>query len=319
MKRCVLLVLFLAVLLLGGCTAAPPDSVIRSDADRSALISAEADALAPDAVQAALYFRYEDTGLLAPEERIISVLPNETREKALVQALIDGPAATSSALSPLFPAGTQVLAVTSQDQTLYVTFNEALLGRYVDEPVDASAAPWRDELPLRRKLCMDSLTATLTEAGLCNQVQVLVYRSNVQASSMRLQAGFFDRSFDETLLEPFTRNENVLMTPHNAASALLKAWMEQDWPTLYGWIARDTRPGEQAALDSFSSARILTGFDVTPGTVSLDGKRAVLCADLTMRSQGEDWSVRQFPLHFIREEGLWKMTYDRLDRLIGGQ
>ncbi|MBR1584188.1 MAG: GerMN domain-containing protein [Clostridia bacterium] len=310
------LVLLLLCLTLSGCTAAPPDSVIRNDTDRSQLISADTDALTPDSVQATLYFRYGDTEYLAPEERYVTVQRNETAEKALVQALIDGPAATSSSLSPLFPPDVEVLAVTSQDGTLFITFNEALLGRYADEPVDISSEPWKTELPLRRHLCMDSLTATLTEAGLCTQVQVLIYRSNAPASSMRLQAGYFDRGVDETLLPPLTRNEGSILTPHNTAAALLKAWMSQDWPSLYGWVARDSRPGEQTAIAAFAAAGILTGFEATAGTVAMDGQSAVLCADLTLRAAGDDVTRTGYPIHLVREDGLWRIRYDQLLAMI---
>ncbi len=311
-----LLAMILCCALLAGCTAAPPDSVIREDADKANLISADTAALEPDTLRATLYFRYTTTQYLAPEERSVPVQRNETAEKALVQALLDGPTATSSALSPLFPPGTEVLAVSSQGSTLYVTFNEALLGRYADEPVDLSGEPWRTELPLRRHLCMDSLTATLTEAGLCSQVQVLVHRSSAQAHSMRLQAGFYDRGLDESILPPLTRNEAALLTPHNTASAILRSWMNQDWPALYGWLARDSRPGEQTALGEFAAGRALTGYEVSAGAVSLDGQRAVVCADLSLRASGEDAERAGYPIHLMREGGLWRIEYSRLTDMI---
>lgn len=308
--------LLLAMALLSGCAAAPPDRLIRSDPANQPLVSADAGALAADSFEAVLYFRYEDTGYLAAEERRLSVTRNETKEKALVQALLQGPSATSSALSPLFPPGTEVLAASLRDHTLFITFNEALLGRYGDEPGDISAQPWKTEAPLRRRLCMDALAATLTEAGLCTQVQVLVFRENVQATSLRLHAGFFDRSADPTLLSAFTRNEDVLLTPHNTASALLSAWMTQDWPRLYGFLARSdgqsARPDEKTALAAFAAARTLTGFTLSPGNVSSDGRRAVLSARMSLRNEGDDLSVDGYPLTLVREGSLWKISYPSL-------
>ena len=303
-------------LLLAGCTAAPPDSLMRTDTDRSQLISADTDALTPDTAQYALYFRYGSTEYLAAEERTVTVQRNETPEKAIVQALIDGPSVTSSSLLPLFPPDTQVLAVNKQGGTLFVTFSEALLGRYSDEPVDVGAEPWITELPLRRHLCMDALAATLTEAQLCNQVQVLVYRSNAQSNSMRLQAGFYDRSLDESLLPPLTRNEDALLTPHNTLTAVLKAWMSQDWLSLYNWVARDARPGEEAAFDAFTSGRTLTGFEVSAGNVSMDGQCAVLTVQLSLRSQGEDVVITGYPVILTRDSGLWRIRYDQLNAMM---
>jgi len=302
--------------LLSGCTAAPPENVIREDADKSLLINADTAALTPDAVSATLYFRYGNSVYLAAEERQISVQRNEPEEKALVQALIDGPAATSSSLSPLFPPDTEVLAVSSREGTLFITFNDALLGRYADEPADTSQEPWKTEGPLRRRLCMDALTATLTEAGLCARVQVLVYRSGAQANSMRLQAGFFDRGLDETILPPMTRSEGALLTPHNTAAAILQAWMRRDWPSLYSWVLPDTRPGEQTAISAFATARVLTGFSVSAGTVTPDGQRAALCMDLSVRSAGDDGEIAGYPLILTREGGLWRVSYEQLAELM---
>lgn len=311
--------LILCLMLLSGCVASPPDTLVRTE-NSSPLISAHAGDPATDSLSAVLYFRYGDTGYLAMEERILSVNRNERPEKALIQALIDGPLATSSSLSPLFPPHTEVLAVSKQDHTLFVTFNEALLNRYADEPGDISQEPWKTEAALRRKLCMDSLTATLTEAGLCTQVQVLVYRENIRSNSMRLHAGFFTRSQDDTLLAPLTRTEDTLFTPHNAASALLNAWMTQDYAMMYALASRentnDPRPGEQEAISAFAAGKILTGFMLSPGQVSADGQNAVLCADMTLRGNGTDLSVSGFPLHLRREDGLWKISYSDLLSLI---
>ena len=308
--------ILLCAVVLGGCASTPPDTLIRKEPDAGALVSADTGSLTPDTLRAALYFRYGDTAYLAPEEREIPVQRDETPEKALVRALVEGPAATAASLNPVFPAGTQVLAVTSQGDTLFVTFNEALLGRYADEPGDISNEPWKTESPLRRTLCMDALTATLTDAGVCARVQVLVYRDSVQSASMRLPAGFFTRTADETLLPPLTRNEDTLLTPYNAASILLSAWMAQDWPLLYGLAARDAagdaRPGENDAFAAFDAARTLTGFRLSNGNVSLDGKTAVLCAEISLRGAGADLHLSGYPLRLIREDGLWKIAYSRL-------
>lgn len=313
--RCLALLMG-CLIFLSGCAASPPDSLVRKDTDTAHLVSADTRSLPADSMAATLYFRYGETAYLAAEERILAVKRDESPEKVLVQALLDGPAATASSLNPLFPPGTQVLAVTSQDDTLFVTFNEALLARYSDEPGDISNEPWKTEGPLRRLLCMESLTATLTEAGLCSKVQVLVHREKVESTSMRLHAGFYTRSGDETLLPVLTRNEDMLLTPHNAASALMTAWMTQDWAALYDLVARNAgdgaRPDEQIAYEAFSGANILTSFHLSPGNVSLDGQSAVLSADATLRGQGMDFSLNGYPIHLTRESGLWKISYSRL-------
>jgi hypothetical protein len=256
----------------------------------------------------ALYFRYQDSSFLAPEARIVVVQRNESLEKAIVQALIAGPLNTE--LSPLFPAGSEVVSTTTQDGTLFVTLNEAFLGRYADEPGNISTGPWKTEGPERRRLCLDAMAATLTEAGLCERVQLLVQRDSGQPVSMRLQAGFLNRSADTALLPPAVRDEGVLLTPHNTAECILNAWLQQDWDTLSLFSVH--APGEQSMFEAFESAGVLVGFALSAGSVSYDGQSAVLTADLTLRGDARDAQISGYPLRLIREEGLWKMDYQAL-------
>ena len=313
--------LLCCVLTLAGCMNSPPDALLREGGDEKRLISASIGELSPESQKITLYFRYGDSAYLAPEQREIQVKRNESLEKAIAAALIQGPAASNLTLSGLFPPGTEVLAATAQGDTLFITFNEAFLGRYADEPADTSSGTWRAESALRRRLCLQSLAAALTEEGLCAQVQVLVYRSAVQATSMRLQAGFLDRSNDDTLLPPIARDESCLLTPYNTACLLLQAWQARDWETLYDLTAKEgesARAGEQSALDAFSAARMLTAYSLSPGTVSFDGQTAVLTASLTVQDRDADQTVTGYPILLLREEGVWKMDYARLLRMMNG-
>lgn len=308
--------LMLCALLLTGCMTSPPDALLREGTEGQHLISASTAELSPDSRTITLYFRYGASAYLAPEQREIQLKRNESLEKAMVEALIQGPDASDPALSALFPPGTEALAATAQGDTLFITFNEAFLGRYADEPTDAASG----EGILRRQLCLQSLAAALTEEGLCTQVQVLVYRSAVQTASMRLQKGFLNRTNDDALLPPVTRDESCLLTPYNAADLILQAWQAQDWATLYDLTARDTgsagktRAGEQNAFAAFSAARTLTGYTLSPGNVSFDGQRAVLTVSL----ETGDQTAQGYPLMLLREEGIWKMDYTRLINMMNG-
>ena len=309
-------------LALTGCVSSPPEQLIREGAAGQALISAHTEDLVPDTRSVALFFRCGNLPYLASEERQIQVQRNESLEKAMVQALINGPASPSSSLSGLFPPGTEVLAAVTQGDTLFVTFNEAFLGKYADEPGDPSAGDWAREGPLRRQLCLDALGASMVEAGLCAKVQVLVYQGGGQSTSMRLQEGFLTRNGSAALLPPVTRREDCLLTPHNTGALLLEAWMHQNWEELYDLTAREgasARPGEQSALDAFSAAGALAGFTLSPGNVAYDGKTAVLTADLRLRGAGEDVVVAGYPLVLVRDGGLWKMDYEKLLALLSVQ
>ena len=316
MKHFRIALLLMAMLVLTGCMASPPDTLIRENKGDTPLLSADTHQQNPDILSAALYFRYGASPYLAPEQRQIQVERNESSEKALVKALIAGPSATQSALSPLFPPETEVISVTTQGDTLFITFNEALLSRYPDEPKDLTGDEWRIEAPLRRQLCMDALTATLTEAGMCTRIQVLVYRENVKTTSMRLHAGYLTCTDDDALLTFLGRREEHLLTPHNAAKMLLEAWLSRDWETLYGLASAQGRPSGQEAYQAFDAARALTGFSLEAGTVSADGQRAVVTARMYLQGEGMDTELAGYPILLIREGGLWKMDYARLDAMM---
>lgn len=309
-------------LLLTGCMSSPPDALLREAGEGQRLISASTADLKPESRKIALYFRYEDSAYLAPERREIQVRPNESLEKAVAAALIQGPGASAATLSPLFPPGTEVMAAAVQGNTLFITFNEAFLGRYADESSEAASGAWREEGTLRRTLCLQSLAATLTEAGLCAQVQVLVYPSDAQAASMRLQAGYLTRSGDTAPLPPVTRDESRLLTPHNAARLILASWQAQDWAVLYDLTVREgenARPGERNAIDAFAAAPALADFELSPGTVSLDGQAAALTVSLTLLDRGTEETRTGWPLLLNREEGVWKMEYARLLAMMNGE
>lgn len=314
-RKTALAALLILCVFLSGCMGAPPDSLIRRNADTQRLISASTEELTPDTREIMLYFRYGQTDYLAPEKRTIQVQRNESLEKAVVQALINGPETAASSLSALFPAGTEVLAAASQGDTLFITFNDSFLGRYADEPADQNAGEWKTEGPLRRQLCLNALAATLTEAGLCVKTQILVYRGAGQSTTMRLQAGFLTRTQDDTILPVLCRSEEKLLTPHNTAVLIMRAWMAQDWATLYDLTAREgarRRPGEQSAFDAFAAGMALTDYSLSCGSVSYDGQTAVITADLTLRGTGRDQTVSGYPLVLTREGGLWKADYERL-------
>ncbi len=260
----------------------------------------------------ALYFRLGDTEYLTPEQRYVTVPKDETVEMALVRSLLQGPAATSSALSPVFPAGSEVLAMTRQGDTLFVTLNEAALSGYGAERSELGGEEKKQAIAREKQLAMDALTATLTEEGLCSRVQVLVYRDQVQGNSMRLTEDDLLASGSLLPVAPFTRNEERLYTPHNAAKRLLSAWMSRDVQEALACVALQGRPADQTFLDELARSPALTGFTLSHGQVSVDGSRAVMTAELSLHHPEKDWEKKGFPLTLVREDGVWKVPYDTL-------
>ena len=130
------------------------------------MLSAQAQEEQPIKLSATLYFRYRSTGYLAREVRELNASRTISDEMALINALVEGPGSLSPQLSPLFPAGTHALSTAVEGETLFVTFNEQLLGRYADEAVIFSTDYSQGEGRLRRRLAMAALVNTLTESGL---------------------------------------------------------------------------------------------------------------------------------------------------------
>ena len=106
--------------LLCACSQQPPEGLKKETPQEAPPIYAEPDDSAALQFTATLYFAYGDTGLLRQESRVISRPPNETREKAMVRALLEGSREAGS--RALFPEKTEVLSTHAQDGILYITF-----------------------------------------------------------------------------------------------------------------------------------------------------------------------------------------------------
>jgi hypothetical protein len=318
-RRCKLLFLCLTLLSLSGCAAmSPPESLVHEDAADTALISASTHDIDDTTFTATLYFRYLDTGMLAAQERVISIPRNTTREKALVQALLDGPGVSAPLLTGVFQAGVSILGAQAVDGVLFITLNDSLLGRYDDEPAELTTPFWKAEAPLRRKLAMTALVAALTETGEYQSVQVLVRGQTQVMTSLRLNKSYF-MAGDDSLTGPMTRDETLLLTQANTARIILDAWRQGDVKTLYRFIAAKdprtgiARPDEQAAYALLGQARPLVGFTVSPGSISQNGQTAILCADITLQTLSVDSaSYTAWPMLLIRENGIWKIPYPNL-------
>ena len=309
MKRSLLLCLLAAlILLLCACSQQPPEGLKKETPQDAPAIYAEPDDGTALQFTATLYFAYGDTGLLRQESRVISRPPNETREKAMVRALLEGSREAGS--RALFPEKTEVLSTHAQDGILYITFNEALYDRYADE--DAA----RESAILRRRLALDALTATLTESGEYGSVQVLVRAEANVGRSMRLTSRFFWEE-PEVTVPPLTRQSSRLPAPSAYARELLLAWQDRSAERLSAFVsARDNRSG--ALAEDLAAARALLSYAVYDGTVSPDGGSAVVCVDLTLRdADGVEFAVDAYPLRLVSEGGAWKILRSQLTGIMG--
>jgi Sporulation and spore germination. len=310
-KKVSLMVLLALALLLCGCKAnirnplEAAGSTLVPGTD-SEVHSPVARQDAGDTYQAVLYFRFMQENLLAQESRRLNISMDNSVEKALVAALMQGPSATSPELRRLFSGQVEVLSAVSQGSTVFITLSESVLSE-----------PQAD-----RFLQMQSLAATLCENCGYENVQVLVDKRSGPTTSLRLSNSFFSPDMDGAA-PPLTRDENYLLGPYRTAQTILNAWLKKDFERLYTFMATQNmatsaaRPPLNTALIEMDSGFSLISFGLENGTVFPDGGKAVLGVDMTLlQGTSDKRSIVRYPLTLVRENGIWKMRYEELMALI---
>lgn len=267
-------------------------------------------------VNALLYFPYENSQWLAPEARELSVLPTQSLEQALVQALLDGPQQTSLGKVRLFPEGTQVLSVLSEGSRLFVTFNDQIMKPLPGEEGNQEALLTKARH--RRQLAMAALVNTLTESGLYHSVQVLVVDQNTRDNSLRLSSRYYLEDTEE-LPPPLTRQEQALLTPGKAAEYSLLAWRNQDWARFVARLALSPgQSGQRLQALTFDQLPALVSFSCSSGIPAPDGSYAIVSLDASLlMKDGTELSYAAFPLKMLRQGPGWLISLPSLLSLTG--
>ena len=273
---------------------------------------------APEQMEITLFFRYQQTSLLACETRTIAIPKDENAELAVIRQLLAGPEASHAELVRLFPHNTTVTEVSASDDTLMVTLSEGLLNDGLPEDWEADPA-WVKEAPLRRKLTMQSLVATLTENFSYPYVQVFIAHEQASNVSTRLDASYFldGRTGPADLL---LRDESLLMTMQNTALHLLEAWYQRDYELLYHLTAiaqpNDERPFYQTFVQELDAGVPLLTYAASAGHAPQGSDRATIILDLTCLLDQREAVLPSLPLRLVREEGIWRVPYSELKRLM---
>ena len=315
MKRLLCLVLLCLLLLLGGC-ATLSSMPVRTLENVSLPASVDTSVFTED-VPAALYFRYWDEPYLACEWRFITRTNSQSYELALLEELLSGPSAGSTELTPLFPVGTRILSVVRQGRTLFVTLSPEIMGRYADEPVDWQEYEyWLTEAPLRRRLCMQSIVATVTENCNVDQVQILVEQTGSVTGSLRLKQNYFlDDSEDDVLVGPMTRRDDMLLNCEQSMHHFLSLLQAKDWEKRCRCLSANDamtameRPSYNDFVAQMKTLPTLTEFSASTPTVSLDGQDAIIQVTgfVTLSNLHRvELSPRVFRM--TRQDGLWKVS-----------
>ena len=314
-KTLVLLAVMSLPLALAGCDADPLAGLA---SPQPATVSAnEALSAAPAREQSAcLWFRYLDEPYLAREERMIISGGAASRERRLMEALLAGPQASSTGLMPLFPPGVRLLSTHQNGRILFVTLSRQIMDPWPDEPAAWSSDPyWRAEVPLRRRLAMQAIAATMTENCDVDQVIILCEQTDASSESMRLRESYYragDRS--SQLAAPLTRPDDCLLTPDNTLEVILTCWSERSWSRLQRYCAASS--DAPVDTDAFS-ARMealphLTAFTAGSASLSPDGREAVFPLEATYLLDGQPVTHRGM-IRLTQQHGQWRIPLSQLE------
>lgn len=309
------LMLLLLALLLTGCATHPLPEVAQSlPPEIEAPLPGAPDTLvSSDTVT--LWFRYLDEPLLAPETRAISLSPDQPMEYALLSALLAGPDIQSTSLTGLFPAGTRLLSTVKQGRTLFVTLSREIMNGYPDEPALWQNDPyWAAEMPLRRRLCMQSLIATVTENCDIDAVQVLLEQQGDVTDSLRLRQRYYlDTDDEKQLADPLTRDNGLLLSPGTAMTTVLSLWQQRDWTRLLRYVATDD---EDALTNTLDQLPALLDFSLSGPTLA--GRTATFTLTARLRVPTGAFIRADRVLKLREENGLWRITPEQLTGWLEG-
>lgn len=276
-----------------------------------------------DTLEVTLYYRYGQTRTLGAQRDQLDITREETVARSIVERLVEGPDDEHDRLSGVFAPGTQVISVTGEGTTAFVTLSRAFLGAPQGAPADwEDLEQWQDEAALRRTLAVQSIALALTEDGRYQRVQVLVANTDDDMPE-RIPLAWFDRTQTSmaTVLGACARDEEALLTPGRAMQLILGAWQARDWETLYAMTAAD-EGGQAMTLTAFESLMrerdiSLLSWQATEGTVSPDGQRATVVLDAQLRAaNGGDADIQRESVPLVRVQDNWTMTMDTLTSLM---
>ena len=263
---------------------------------------------ASDMLDVTLYYRFADTDMLGMEQTQLDIRREETVAWRIVDGLISGPSITHERLNGVFPQGTELISVSGEDTTAFVTLSSAFLGRPDGAPADWEDLPaWQEEAALRRRLAVQSVVLALTENARYQRVQLYVADSDDDIPQ-RIPLAWFDAHAADmtTVLAASPRDESMMLTPSRAMQALVQAWQAQDWAAMYPLLYSDS--AEMPSLSGFEREMnelgvALLSSECSQGTISYDGQRATVVLDAVIRSA--EWGDAQI----IRES----VTLERVD------
>ena len=275
-----------------------------------------------DMLDVTLYYRFAGTGVLGAQRAQLDIRREDTVAMRIVQQLVEGPDAAYEYLSGVFPQGTEVISVSANGQTAYVTLSSAFLGRPDGAPADwEDLAAWQEEAALRRRLAVQSIVLALTEGAYYQRVQLYVADTDDDVPQ-RIELAWFDTNVTDAalVLAPSPRDEQAMLTPQRAVNMVMQAWQARDWAAMLPLLHAD---GDELPTQSVFEAQMnelditLLDYTASVGTVSFDGRTATVVLDAQIRSrEGGDAQIVRESIPLTRVQDNWAMSMDTLLRLM---
>jgi len=276
-----------------------------------------------DLLDVTLYFRFADTHVLGMQQAQIDIRREETIATSIVEHLLDGPDIAHEHLSHVFPQGTELISVSGEGATAFVTLSSGFLGRPDGAPADwEDIAYWQEEAALRRRLAFQSIVLALTENGRYQRVQLYIAESDDDIPR-RIAMAWMDTSVTDPqlVLAACPRDEQAMLTPQCALDMLMDAWQRQDWPAMYPLMA-DMPDDPLPTLSGFETQMAEMGvslleYSLTPGTVSFDGQSATIVLDAVIRTrEGGDAQIVRESIPLVRVQDNWAIKAATLQSLM---
>jgi len=223
-------------------------------------------------------------------------------------------------MKALFPSGTKVTAATVNGRTLFVTLTRDVLESQPDEPENwRNDLYWSIEVPLRRKLAMQSIVATVTENCDVDRVQIMLEANDNEQGSLRLPMSYFATDEADGLTSPIERDDNLILTPSVTMKVISQLRCERNWEKLYLYMASHDEstgsdlPEYREFVTRMEQLPRIAGTVIGSASVDYDGQKAVFGMQVNVLDQeGLIRDAGNSTVRLNRENGIWKITMSQL-------
>lgn len=307
-----LLITALAAFIMHGCFGG-----IREDSVYEALPPIDPEAGIEREVSADLYFRLTDEPYLVKVTRNISVRANESRENAILRALLNGPPPLSNGVSGVLTESARVISVQLDGGILYVTMSR----EFIETDKNAGS---REEIDELLRLRVFALVNSLTASGSADRIQILIDLDN-SGTGLRVQRGMLGLHTEDTassqLLEPLKFNSGIVVDSGKIADLALSHIRDGEYERAYNLFAQSEsggfqRPSYAAFETELKSLGALRDYKIISFRPP-DSQELSASVNLDfVYTDGSAKTVNQAILNLYREGDLIKVGYNSLLKLV---